>query len=228
VSRIQLRLDLHVHTKRSYDGFTTLEEAISAAKMRGLDGLAITDHDVTPLQLDSVDNDRGVTLIPGAEVSTKDGHVVALGISRPVRAGLPVDEAVDAIHDLNGVAIAAHPFSLLHGLGWNPKKAAQTDAIEVINANSYLFSYQTGHSRRLAQALRKPMTAGSDSHIPKTIGNAYTVVEAEETSLEAIIKAVAQGKTQPTGTPTPLLDKLSKTAIRVKSRFLAGKDPEQH
>jgi len=226
VSRRVLRLDLHVHTRRSYDAFTTLEEAISTAKQRGLDGLAITDHDVAPVSLDQAYADRDMILIPGIEVSAKDGHILALGVSGPVPRGFPVGDTVDGIHDLNGIAVVAHPFSLLHGVGWNPKNAALADAIEVLNSNSNLFSYQTWRSHRLAQTLQKPITAGSDSHIPKTIGNAYTVVEAEGTSLDAILSAILRGNVRPAGVSTSMIDKLSKVALRIKSRVLAGRDPE--
>jgi len=223
VSRTQLRLDLHVHTANSFDGFTTLEEAVSAAKGKRLDGLAITDHDVTTITADQSCDEQGVILIPGTEVSTRYGHVLALGVSQPIPEGLSVEESVERIHSLNGVAIAAHPFSMLHGLGWKRESVELVDAIEVINANSHLFTYQTGRSRRLAQTLQKPMTAGSDSHIPKTIGNAYTIVEAEGTNLDAILKAILQGKTRPTGASTSVFDKLGETALMIKNRFLTGK-----
>jgi predicted metal-dependent phosphoesterase TrpH len=223
VSRTQLRLDLHVHTVHSFDGFTTLEEAVFAAKGKRLDGLAITDHDVTTITADQSCHEQGVILIPGTEVSTRCGHVLALGVFQPIPKGLPIEESIERIHGLNGVAVAAHPFSILHGLGWKRESVELVDAIEVINANSHLFTYQTGRSRRLAKSLQKPMTAGSDSHIPRTVGNAYTIVEAEGTSLDALLKAILQGKTRPTGTSTSIFDKLGGTALRIKNRFLTGK-----
>ena len=104
-----LQLDLHVHTSASLDGLASLQEQAAAARAAGMDGIAVTDHNLcTPLppELD------GVLLIPGCEVSTRHGHITGLFLRAPLdldalrRDGLPSgEEAVAEIHKRGGVAV---------------------------------------------------------------------------------------------------------------------------
>jgi hypothetical protein len=56
-------------------------------------------------------------IILGSEVSTADGHLLALGIDKDVKKGMKAEETVEIIKDQGGVAIAAHPFRLRSGIG---------------------------------------------------------------------------------------------------------------
>ena len=82
-----LKADLHVHTEHSPDSRTSLPDAITAAKRAGMDFLAVTDHDVPPVdEVFSQPEREGVLLIPGVEYSTDKGHLLGLFLTVPCPA----------------------------------------------------------------------------------------------------------------------------------------------
>ena len=84
---LKLKVDTHIHTIFSGDSLTTVEDAIRLSKIKGLDCICITDHDtvkaVEKLNRESLRND--VIIIPGIEVTTREGHLVGLGITQPIK-----------------------------------------------------------------------------------------------------------------------------------------------
>jgi predicted metal-dependent phosphoesterase TrpH len=65
-------IDLHVHTNRS-DGTFTPTEAVKLAAERGLDGIAVTDHDTTEglAEASSAAREAGIELLSGVEFSAE-------------------------------------------------------------------------------------------------------------------------------------------------------------
>jgi len=98
-----LKIDLHVHTFYSGDALTSPEEAVLWAARVGLDGLAITDHDTMRGARRALElgRRRGLLVLPGLEVETRGGHILAICPSEPVRPGLGLEEALDAIEVFN-------------------------------------------------------------------------------------------------------------------------------
>ncbi len=209
-----LKIDLHVHTCYSYDGFTTLREVILYAKRRGLNGVAVTDHNTIEGALKLHRKNKPIIVIPGIEVSTSHGHVLALNVTELIPKGLTVQETIERIHDAGGIAIAAHPFTLGKlGIGWETNSSF--DAIEVINSASFPFFFSVFMSKKLANYLKLPQTGGSDAHHPCEIGQAYTEVEAES-DVENIIESIRKGRTKPRGKPLSWV-------MRAKGMFSAKK-----
>lgn len=96
----------HVHTKRS-DGQGTVEEVAAAAKAAGLHFVVLTDHnDFGPREPVYQD---GVLLVPGVEISTRYGHLVALGLEKPLEDARARQVGVDAVNEAGGLAVLAHP-----------------------------------------------------------------------------------------------------------------------
>ncbi len=199
------KIDLHVHTCYSGDCATLLEEVISYSKRKGLNGVAITDHNTVEgaLKLLKMKN-TGLLIIPGIEVSTKRGHILGINITTQIPKGLDADETVDRIHEAGGIAVAAHPSDVFKkGIGLDESMGSlNLDAIEVINSSSLPFFLTTYLSGKLAERLHLPKTAGSDSHLPETIGLAYTIIEAES-RVEDIIQRLRKGMNTITGGPIP-------------------------
>jgi len=209
-----LRLDLHVHTERSRDGFTKLKEIPSLCRSRGLDGIAITDHnrlcDNLPV---------GIIGISGIEISSSDGHVLGLGLSRPVSRGLTADETIDEIHRLGGVAIVPHPYDPFRSSVNPDSLKSRPDAIEVINASSLLHSIYWKKARRFALSNGFPSVGGSDSHIPQTVGIAHTIVENESITPNSILAAIRAGSVRPAGRTVGLSNRFRKLLLHaMKSR----------
>src|SRR6267143_766730 len=202
---LQLKLDLHVHTDRSSDAFTSPKQLAIICRNRGLDGLAITDHNVL-----SVDSSNEVVFLSGIEVSTRDGHIIGLGLSEAVPRGLSADDTIRRINNLHGISIVPHPYDLLRSSVRPNTLAVRPDAIEVINSSSFLHSVTWKRARKFAEKQNYPMTAGSDSHIPETIGRAYTEVESPSKDIASVLAALRSGLVSPVGAPIRISERVRK------------------
>ena len=189
------RVDLHVHTAASPDGRSSLEALALAARDRGLDALAITDHDLctaVPREL------SGVLLIPGCEVSTRAGHITGLFLERtlePLPPLPPPEEAVSAIRRAGGLAVLAHPYARP---GAQPEKFSfDLDGIEAVNARA-CFKVPEANEKAAALAQKRglPAAGGSDAHDAAEVGNAYTELEAQALTLPALREALAAGRSR--------------------------------
>jgi hypothetical protein len=93
------------------------------------------------------------------------------------------------------------------------------DAIEVANSAQIPYEYICRLNRRLAENLDLPVTGGSDSHIPQTIGRAYTIIESDSPDPIDVVKAIKLGRTKVYGKHTRITEWFSKN-LRKKNRNL--------
>ncbi|MHB8589327.1 MAG: CehA/McbA family metallohydrolase [Candidatus Dormibacteraceae bacterium] len=178
------RADLHMHTTAS-DGWPAPHELVDhVARRASLNVIAVTDHDTIEGALRAREHAAKrarLHVIVGEEVSSRDGHIVALFLERRIRPGMSAAATVEAIHDQGGLAIAVHPFwrtervarsGRVHGVGWLAAEL-DFDAIEVENATPgfYVFN-QLAH--RLNLGLGAAELGSSDAHILDAVGRAYT------------------------------------------------------
>lgn len=190
---MKLRIDMHVHTIYSkhwfwgHDSLNKPRELIKVAIKRGLNGLAITDHDSVKGSLVTkkvAKSFKGFKIITGSEIKTLDGELLGLGIKKDVPKLLGLDETIERIHDLGGIAIAPHPFGSYIFRQCLREKSVKVDGIEVFNAT--LLKYANSQALDLAKSFKKPMTAGSDAHGLRELGNG--AIECSGDPLEAIMK----------------------------------------
>ncbi|HID17435.1 TPA: PHP domain-containing protein, partial [Candidatus Bathyarchaeota archaeon] len=195
---MRLKVDLHVHTTNSKDGHIPPKLLPKLILLKGLDGVAVTDHGV-PFKLP-----RGKALIiPGIEVATKDGHLVALGVEGPIQGGLPAVETAEKIRESSGLIVIPHPYDFL-GSSVNPfKLKGKADAIETVNSSIFTFSLSKFLAERAAIKLNLPAVAGSDAHVAEALGDAYTLIESPSKSVEDVLEAIKKGRTTPYGKATP-------------------------
>ena len=103
---MEVKLDLHIHSEHSPDGRMALDEIVACARARGLQGVAVCDHDRALTETwDAPD----FLLIPGIELSTDRGHLLGLFVTEQIEAR-ELDAAIDAVHACGGLAVMAHPF----------------------------------------------------------------------------------------------------------------------
>ena len=209
---MRLKIDLHVHTTGSRDAFTEPEQLPTIIKQRGLDGVAVTNHDAFTRVASSE-----AIILPGIEVSTRQGHIIGLGISGPIERGRTADETISTIQHVGGVAIVPHPFDPISPCVNPIKLRSRPDAIEVTNADALFFGLNTKYARQMANRLGLPMVAGSDSHIPETVGDAYTLIDTDSKNVGDILNAIRAGSVQPVGGPTRLGKKLLKVSRTLRS-----------
>ena len=174
-----MRFDLHVHTCHSKDSLMAPDEIIRAVLGRGLDGLAITDHN----SIEGALTLRGMApflVIVGEEIATREGEIIGLFLREAIPRGLSPEETIAAIREQQGLVYVPHPFDRIrrNALGARvlERIAQQVDALEVLNARNFL-PQDNELARRFAESHGLAMGAGSDGHIPSEIGRAYVEVE---------------------------------------------------
>jgi len=219
-----LSVELHTHSSLSHDGRDPVEHLLEQAASVGLDALAVTDHDEIDASLDAVEQaaDYGLIGIPGMEITTGVGHVLALGVRERIPPDLSFTTTLDRIHDQGGIAVVPHPFQASrHGVAphISTETLASADAIEVYNSR-LLTGRSNRKAERFAAAHDLPMTAGSDAHIAEMVGQAVTEVDANERTAASILDAVADGRTSVVGRRTPWRISFRQAAGGAKRRFV--------
>jgi len=200
-----LKVDLHVHTVGSPDAHTRTEDLPQIIRARGLDGVAVTEHNnFDPPSF------TGVLIIHGVEISSRDGHVVALGVNEGIPRGLPADETISRIHNQGGIAIIPHPHDPVSERVRIANLTVKPDAVETMNADALSFYISNWLARRDARSFGLPEVGASDSHIPQTIGDAYSVVDSPGRDVRDILDAIRLGKVHPEGRPTSIRNKMRK------------------
>jgi predicted metal-dependent phosphoesterase TrpH len=209
VSQTTLRIDPHVHSEASYDGHDPVELLLEQAAEIGLDGIVVTDHDVIheSLRAAALAPDYGLIGIPGVEVSTAVGHLLAIGVSEMPPRRAPLDETVAWVRDHGGVAVVPHPFQRSrHGV---PRRhLVDCDAVEVFN--SWLFTgFRNRRARRFAVEHGYPALAASDAHSVPHVGRAFTELvfdDVERAALDgaAVLDGVRNGSTRMRGRRQPI------------------------
>jgi predicted metal-dependent phosphoesterase TrpH len=191
--------DLHVHTHHSADGHGDPREAVMAAERSGLFAIAITDHNTVQGSREAAGVARGrdILVVPGQEVSTFNGHVLALGVTEPIPYHLSADETIRRIEDHGGLAVAAHPGRLYSGLSVHEVRAAAFPAVEAANGHSSVRQNQA--AMRLAKDMGVGVTGGSDAHWPGEIGGCRTVFTELPTSVEELLEAIRDRRTRVMG-----------------------------
>ena len=231
VSDLTVAIDPHVHSDDSYDGHEPIELILEHASDIDLDGVVITDHDEIGESLRAAElaPEFGLIGIPGVEVSTAHGHVLALGVEERPERGRPFVETVEEVRELGGVAVVAHPFQRSrHGV--KKRYIKDCDAVEVYN--SMLFTgYRNRRANRFAERRGYPKIGASDAHYLPNVGRAYTTItihsdepiRRDDVDGEMLIEAMRDGSTDIHGRRTPVhrsAVQYAKGAVR-KSAFLA-------
>ena len=166
------KADIHIHTDYS-DGFHDPETVINyAVTQTDLRVIAITDHNMfSDYELEKLENKYKIWIIPGVEIYTSIGDILALFVNNNVTLK-DGGEVIDMIHTQNGLAILAHPFKRIKEYSLNIIK--KLDAVEQINSRWVdLNNYSSDKKVNELLTSVRGRTAGSDSHFLPEIGNAY-------------------------------------------------------
>jgi predicted metal-dependent phosphoesterase TrpH len=210
---LTLQIDPHVHSEGSYDGHEPVELILEHAADIDLDGVVVTDHDTIEESLRAADlaPDYGLVGIPGVEVSTAAGHLLALDVEACPERGRPLPETIDRVRELGGVAVVPHPFQRSrHGI--RKRRITDCDGIEVYN--SMLFTgFRNRRAKTFAQRRSYPQLGASDAHSIRNVGRAYTEVTLPDVDSEVspaaidseqIADAIRRGSTDIQGKRTPI------------------------
>jgi len=203
------RGDCHVHSVHS-DGRLTPEQLAPAARRAGLDFIATTEHNHAGAH--SAWADAGLLVILGEEVTTPNGHWLALGI----RPGQVVDwryrvrdrvigRHLAEVHGAGGICVAAHPHAP-YPSGQFMYPYAGFDVVEVWNGlwasdlswnadnEAALAEWGRALTADVAEGRWRPAMGNSDTHLDDQIGVPQTVVRAGELSPAAILAGIRAGR----------------------------------
>ncbi len=190
-----MKVDLHIHTCYSKDSLTSLEAVIEACRKRGLDKVAITDHNTIAgaLALQEMAPDL---VIVGEEIKTNVGEIIAYFLEEEVPKGLPLQEAIARVHEQGGVVGVPHPLDRLRreAMGLTPLLTVieQVDLLEVFNART-VFPSDNRRALDLAREQGLLVSAGSDAHTACEIGHAYVEMPLFNDK-EEFLRGLAQGQ----------------------------------
>jgi predicted metal-dependent phosphoesterase TrpH len=213
-----IRLDLHLHTRASYDCLSDPEALLGQAAERGIHRIAITDHNRLDLALE-LHRKHPDRVIPGEEVRTGEGiDVIGLYIRREIPRDTPAREACRLIKEDGGIVYLPHPFA--RGKGGSGRHAEAlaplVDVVEVFNARLHPGRLNEP-AEALARAHRKARGAGSDAHTLGEVGGAWVEVPHHENSPGALLLALASGRVQ--GKTAPLWTHAASTWAKVHHAF---------
>jgi predicted metal-dependent phosphoesterase TrpH len=178
--------DLHIHTDAG-DGLDSAQRILDHVETQtDLDVVAITEHDSLEVALRAREAwARGryrFDFVPGVEVTTLEGHLIALYLERPIPSLRRVEETIDAVHAQGGVCFVPHPMSwLTRSIGpgtfarlWDAEGGPRFDAIDLASG-SPAAKVSAGKARRLNDARYKlPVVGASDAHYVAAIGAGRT------------------------------------------------------
>ncbi len=195
---MRIRADLHIHTLVS-DGKASPVEVLYTALDKGLDAIAITDHNSFRGAVQAKKYIKNLpepmVVIIGNEIRTQYGDVLVYCLDE-VDIPNTLPELIDRAHENNCLVVPAHPFSIFRsGIGDVIYEYKGWDAIEVFNASA-----SKGANKKAVEAakiLGLPGLASSDAHILEYIGVAYTIIEVNELSDEEILEAIRKGYVKP-------------------------------
>lgn len=189
--------DLHLHSNLSHDSTAPLEAILMEAERMGLKAIALTDHDLLShphiqsvyARLKKEGKVKGdLILIPGEEITTRDGHVVGLFLKEPIPPGLSAEETIARIHAQGGIAVAVHPHHR-SGVGEILARSLPFDLRESRNPATLLDS----PSGFLYDSSQRGIGV-SDAHDPELVGSCVTWFPPDVTpSSEGILLALRRG-----------------------------------
>jgi predicted metal-dependent phosphoesterase TrpH len=172
-----VRIDLHLHSRYSHDGRSTLEELIERCAECGLDRIALTDHNTVEgaLALAEIAPDLAIV---GEEAKTREGEVIGLFITRRLPPYMRAEDVMDMIHEMGGLTYVPHPLDR-HRSNFSSERIAELagriDIIETYNA--WCEPAENQAAARLAKDLEKVSATGSDAHAASELGRSWMEIE---------------------------------------------------
>ena len=200
------KADLHIHTRVS-DGMASIEQVLEYVEQRtDLDVIAVTDHeDVTGgLRARELAAKRGYRfeVVPGAEVTTRQGHVLAWFIEKNPPSFRSVESTLEMIHAQGGLAAVPHPLSwltrsvssrTLDRLWERSEGGIWFDAIELANPSPAGLRTRARAMAANTERWALPAVGSSDAHHLPHVGTGWT--EFEGKTAEDLRRAIVEART---------------------------------
>jgi hypothetical protein len=172
---VHYNVELHCHTYHSSDSLMLPHQILQACERRGIDRVAITDHNsiTGAYEAHALDPER---VIIGEEILTTEGEILGYFMQEEIPEGLPPMAVVERLKAQGAVISISHPFDLSRGCRWSMETLESLfphlDALEILNARCWNDKANL-QAAELAHDANLHATAGSDAHAPIEVGRAY-------------------------------------------------------
>jgi predicted metal-dependent phosphoesterase TrpH len=216
-----MRIDLHLHTRHSFDCLSDPEAVLARALTLGLDAICVTDHNeiAGAVALQRAHPDR---VIVGEEVKTAEKvDVIGLFLREQIPQGTPALETCRRIHEQGGLVYVPHPFAGGKGGGGRilAEIEGEIDLFEGFNARLHDARL---NDRAVAWAAERgvPVGAGSDAHTIAEVGRGF--VEISDCALEPAAFLAAMHGAVLHGTMSSRAVHLASTFAKIRKRIGGG------
>ncbi len=177
-----VRLDMHVHSAYSLDSMVSIEALVGAWQKNRVLSL-VCDHD-------SIEGSRRVyarirkidpeiPLVLAEEITTAEGEIIGVFLTDEIRPGMSAAETLDTIRDQGALSIVPHPFCTLRSTAIRREALYEiidrVDIVEGFNARNPSPA-ENDRAAAYARELGKPVSAGSDAHLPYELARTYVEV----------------------------------------------------
>ncbi len=218
-----IKIDLHIHSKYSEDAYGSPKEIIQSLKKKGINGMCITDHNNVKGGLEAIKiSPKNFIVIPGSEISTLDGHVLALNIKENIPPKQTIEITIDQIVDKGGIPIVPHVFRSMSGIKKRKLNFIKNriNVIEVFNSCSQ--PKTNLKMSKIAKYYKFGGTGGSDTHEPRYAGYGYTTFDTSNYNIDNIISLINNKKTWGEGITLPMIYRRNRMIKSVKQFFQRG------
>jgi len=177
-------MDLHIHSKYSFDGLMSPKTILKNAEHKGLNALAVTDHNsisggIQTLRI-SKETNSNIKVIVGAEIATNKGDLVGLFLNEEIKSR-NFSDVVSEIRCQGGLAVLPHPFKG-HKFSDLTYVASHVDMIEVLNSRTPIKRDQI----QFLKTLNKTLLGSSDAHFPQEIGLCKSTLSIDNLTIDEI------------------------------------------
>jgi predicted metal-dependent phosphoesterase TrpH len=230
---VLLKADFHIHTREDPHDFIryTAVEMLQEAARQGFQVLALTCHNkrIHTEELRQRAEDLGILLIPGVEAAIEGKHTLLLDMPYS-RLRVRNFKHVRALKKDGGLVIAPHPFFPAPKC-LNSKLRENVDLFDAIE-HSHFYTRTLNFNQKAieySQRMAIPLVGTSDCHRIWQLGTTYTIVDAEQKTLESVFAAIRAGRVSVVTAPLRPLERLREKwdgVTRAATRAIARSSPE--
>ena len=194
-----MKVDLHLHdNKYSTDSHISIEEIVREAKRKGLDGIALTNHENPDVvkEIDELVEKYDFVIFPGVEYLTKDGDIVAFGIDKLPEEQMSAQEFIEYVDKFGGTCTAAHPYRT-NNRGLEDKLYTVKGLTAIEGYNGSTSDYHNGLAVKAGKELGIQVIGSSDAHVAEKVGVYATLLPYKVKNVKELIEALKTNRCKP-------------------------------
>lgn len=194
-----MKVDLHLHdNKYSTDSHISIEEIVREAKRKGLDGIALTNHENPDVvkEIDKLVEKYDFVIFPGVEYLTKDGDIVAFGIDKLPEEQMSAQEFIEYVDRFGGTCTAAHPYRT-NNRGLEDKLYTVKGLTAIEGYNGSTSDYHNGLAVKAGKELGIQVIGSSDAHVVEKVGVYATLLPYKAKNVKELIEALKTNRCKP-------------------------------